>query len=387
MAAVLCAAVLMAASCRRQPIAVSPPQPVSTPAAEPAVDVRTVFRALNDQEAAAYAGDRACEPCHPRECRAAANTRHTQTLLPVTEAVHGPVFRSADRVKDGALGCTYSVQVRNGQCVMLGATSTGEKALAADFVFGSGKNAHTFMSRISDDEWIDLRISYYTGQKRWDFTPMQKPGDRELTLKAGIEQKGARLVSCVLCHATVVRASGDGLDAGKSDLGVRCERCHGPAKSHVDSARTKPVGGKAAIVHLEDLKRAAPDRINEVCGFCHKTPENAHAGDPKTENGLARFQGAALARSACFQQSGKLSCITCHDPHTDVDSNSSRNDAKCKSCHTTAAHTANTAAPHLCPVNKEAGCVKCHMPAQTIKSIPYAVYHNHWIKVWRGPIS
>ena len=191
------------------------------------------------------------------------------------------------------------------------------------------------------------------------------------------------LVNCISCHATVIRQSPAGIDIGRSQIGVRCERCHGPARAHAESAEAREKNPSHRLVGMESLGPSKRDRIMEICGGCHRTAANAPAGDPKTENGLARFQGAALARSACFKNSPTLSCVTCHEPHRDVEMNAAKNDSKCISCHNAAG------ADHkpVCPVDSRQGCVRCHMPAQKIKTIPYALYHNHWIKVWKEKVA
>jgi hypothetical protein len=358
-----------------------------------AVDVRTANRALTSQEANAYIGDAACAQCHLAICRMQGRSRHARTLQPVTLSNHGNFYRQNAAVRDPLLGYTYTVAVENGRCVQRGTSAAGGGSLAADYAFGSGRNAHTYMSRVSDGAWVDLRLSYYTRIHRWDYTPMQKPGDRSWKRAAGIDEQGAELVNCLLCHVTVLRSKPGGIDIANSNLGIGCERCHGPGKAHVESIQRVLAAGRSApgsLVKLEDLKHAGQDRINEICGGCHRTPATAPAGNAKTENGLARFEGAALPRSACYQQSGTLTCVTCHDPHGDSDASAQHNDAKCLGCHTRSAapetgapgHTQSHHTVKTCPVNRTDGCVRCHMPAQTIATIPHATYHNHWIKVW-----
>jgi hypothetical protein len=102
------------------------------------------------------------------------------------------------------------------------------------------------------------------------------------------------------------------------------------------------------------------------------------------EHDLARFEGVALARSACYLKSGALSCTTCHDPHTDADPVPAHTDRICLNCHAgPGKFTAPTSAQgQVCPVNARSGCTSCHMPRQAISGIPYARFTQHWIKVW-----
>jgi hypothetical protein len=89
--------------------------------------------------------------------------------------------------------------------------------------------------------------------------------------------------------------------------------------------------------------------------------------------------------SACFQKSGALSCISCHDPHRDAVPETAHYDAVCRRCHSnpTSDTAATSAVAHtVCPKNPRSGCTGCHMPRQQIKGIPFATYRTHWIRAY-----
>ena len=305
-----------------------------------------------------------------------------------------------------------------------GGNARGQAALSADYVMGNGHNAYTYLSRDDAKGWVELRLSYYPQAHTWSYTPTQLPG-AQLKRAAGRVQTNAMLTSCLLCHTTVLRASTPPIsqaatsaatnavtnappevplpDLAASRLGVGCERCHGPGRAHVALVTQAGIATATAVLKarhntygMEDLRAASPDRINALCGYCHRTTENAEAG-AHTEVSMARFQGVALARSGCYQQSGALSCLTCHNAHSNANPSLSRNDAICLRCHnaqlvhsapthitthTTAAQVSGTAtaslavhtlepdnspstrivAGKICPVNAHTGCTTCHMP-------------------------
>ena len=390
---------------------VIPPDNGTTP-----VEITRLFpisqgdRLLSKTEADAFVNDKVCSGCHEKVCKGFEGARHAKTLKAVTVSEFSSIFKLGSTLSDENLQFKYKPVVENGKCVMLGVSGERRGALPVDYVMGTGRNAYTFFSAESPDLWVDLRLSFYTNSKKWDFTPMQKPGDRVFTRAAGIEQKGSRLIGCLKCHVTFLRADDSnrgrfqGVDISNSHIGIGCERCHGPGKPHLDAiastnamsrrqqsgsrvSSSGDLAGKTDALDLktEDFKHSTPERINQLCGACHHNDENSSKNDPKTENDLARFEGVALARSRCFRESGKLTCVTCHNPHEDVSKNNSKNESDCLNCHSSRVQPTSalqSARGKICPVNPKAGCIPCHMPAQVIPSIPFAKYHNHYIKVW-----
>ena len=341
---------------------------------------------LNADEARNYVGDSICATCHGAVGRAFAETRHARTLRPVHLNEQRPFFEHANTVKDPVLQYSYQPLVSSGRCVVAGESGSRRGILSADYVIGTGRNARTYFCAERPDSWVDLRVSYYSEVGRWDYTPGQRPGDRLFVRAAGLTQEGPMLPACLNCHVTYLRAGNIGPDIANSHIGIGCERCHGPGRAHVEAVGRKKMSAGPPWLAMEKYAKATPQRINSLCGQCHHDEGNSKDGDAKTEKGLARFEGVALVRSKCFQESRALSCITCHDPHRDVSSDTASNVKRCLTCHSTVAdNPARPATAHgkICPVNRTSGCIGCHMPAQKIATIPYAKYHNHLIKVWK----
>ena len=78
----------------------------------------------------------------------------------------------------------------------------------------------------------------------------------------------------------------------------------------------------------------------ELCGTCHRKPPAKDQTFTWDNPWFTRHQTMYLSQSACFKQSnGKLSCTTCHDPHSPV-----RRDASlyysglCAECHQSGSH-------------------------------------------------
>ena len=358
-----------------------PPLP-APPLASGTADVRELDRTLTVEEAAQYAGNSACTPCHDAIFRQHAASAHAQALTPVSPQIHGKFFRLRAHVVDPLIKTVYSVRAAQDGCFMIMDGPAGHESLRADLAVGSGRAGQTYLHRSGPGEWITLRISYYRSAHGWTFTPKQKPGEEAFAPRAGVPMDAMRTLSCLRCHTTFQVSGPDGPDLRRSLLGIGCERCHGPAQAHAQSARLLFARRQGTIAPMEDLHRAPASRILQICGPCHSTETSPAIGDPHTEAGLPRFQATALERSRCYTRTGALSCTTCHDPHTNVSTDLRAYERVCLGCHS----PANTKSPTpSCPVNSATGCIRCHMPLQPIASLPGTLYHNHWIKVWQKP--
>jgi predicted CXXCH cytochrome family protein len=335
---------------------------------------RVLLQSVSASERERYAGSAVCVTCHPAEAAQAAS-HHAASLSPANTPEQLARFTAPGSQYDPATDTTFAPQAANGRGLLLARRGNRSELAVAEYAIGSGDRGVTYLSQGADGA-VELRLSYYRGPHRWNFTPRQPAGTPTET-PLGRRVAPAEETLCFACHSTVVVAK-DGCVAPESSiLGVTCERCHGPGRAHVDAARRHDPD-----LRMPDLSRD-PKRVTlEVCGACHGLPSGGDLADPSASSQLARLQAPALARSACYLNSS-LSCMSCHDAHTDIPAASSaRYNRICASC-----HTAGAAGQVSCAVQPQGNCVSCHMPLQAVDRPPVPRFHNHWIGIWDRPGS
>jgi hypothetical protein len=273
-------------------------------------------------------------------------------------------------VLDSLEGIEYRAGVADGRCVLHVSGMEATEPVPADYAFGSGAVAVTYVNRRGGVS-TELRLTHYALDDIWGFTPGQRVG-RPATSPAGRVLSAETERACFSCHATVLAEEDGALDPERSILGVGCESCHGPGAAHVEAAKRGDLD-----LRMPDLG-AAPQRVSlELCGSCHRSPGSVDLSNPGVAAQLPRLQSVALSFSVCFRKGG-VSCMTCHDPHEDADAERLVDyDRKCVSCHTPgkATHVA-------CAAQRTSDCVSCHMPEQDINMPGQVRFRNHWIKVW-----
>lgn len=271
-----------------------------------------------------YSGAQSCQPCHRAEYEAQSASAHARSLAPV-------------KAHDGVA-----------------------PPQPAEWAFGAGSQAVTFVHHRDPETYIELGQSWYSRLRGFAATPGHpKAEDTPYPTFA----PSAGIMRCFACHSTgpLTLAAGDAIVP--HELGVRCEACHSAAADHVkEPARHIP----------ENPGRYTADAINQLCGECHRMPAGATETTDLRDPWNARHQPLTLAASVCYRSSnGRLSCLTCHSPHAAVERNLSSYDARCQSCHARVKHTRVVAGK---------ACVECHMPS--VRPTPQLVFANHRIGIY-----
>lgn len=319
-----------------------------------------------------YLGAAACAACHPQQYEQQAGSRHAQALRPAREtALAGWLM---DRPLRERSGVSFDYRLTDAGLEVTARKDGQAVSAVLEWAFGGGSLGVTPVGRYRG-RYFEHRVSYYAaaGQAALTFGHPSMPSpSAEAAL--GLVQKADDIYRCFNCHATGVRRGAGEPDLTRMHPGVECERCHGPGSEHVAAARVP--GGKARAI-LNPGRLPAP-AIVQTCGECHRTPPPGQASPtPEIADPVSvRFQPIGLMASRCFAASRSLSCLTCHDPHTDaVRGDDGHYTAKCLGCHSGAARVRKD-----CKRAAKQNCLPCHM--RQTEPAPHLKFTDHRIRVY-----
>jgi hypothetical protein len=306
----------------------------------------------------AFVGNASCAECHAMESKNHQGSRHDRTMQTASAAGLGKLAPAVGVVPLAG----YALEERSGgfAVVRQAFDSDRPEVQPLQLALGSGKVGMTFLALLSPDTLLETRMSYFPDYRLWDLTPGQEV-KRAGDVPFGRTHTGEEARRCVGCHSTTVPELT--LQLEPNFYGVGCEACHGPARAHLEAMRAQ----NFSEPHMEKLGKLSSTKLNELCGRCHRNTAdvNVQTAEVKLTH---RFQPYALQRSMCRTKSNEpLSCLSCHDPHTDVSTDHKKYETTCLSCHAApgTAHSASAdpyARPSkVCPVNATTNCISCHM--------------------------
>ena len=352
---------------------------------------------LNVVPGVEYVGSRACRECHEGEwdsyqASGMARSMHEsdENRDPVGATIRhqssGRRFQSLWRDKK----LLHREELDDGGPPVL----LGEHEMR--YAVGSGAHFTMFLAEV-DGFLIESPLTWYTAKPGWDMSPgYDQPHhlgfQREIT------------ADCLFCHAGQSSAiDGSYHRIRITELGISCERCHGPGALHVARHSADNAGSSGSddtrdhtIVNPAQLSR---DRADAVCHQCHL---QSRAYVAARGRGLADFRpGLALEDfqhyyrstdprqqmkvvghteqmllSLCHQKSKTLTCLTCHNPHETLPENerAAHHRQTCLTCHDVSGCRATPATRQQ--TKPADNCVGCHMPPVPTNTLHVAVTHH-----------
>jgi hypothetical protein len=347
-----------------------------------------------------YVGSAACAKCHPSIYESYRKTDMGRSMSEITATVLKTIPTTA-QVAAPNLHRHFDVFAREGLLYQSEYASKpdGQELFRdtrkLDFLIGSGANGMGALVK-QEDYLFEAPLSFYTKPGKWALSPGYEFGDYGFNRPI--------LAGCVLCHSGRPRItaseSAKMMDPPFAELPIGCENCHGPGETHIASAE---LGSASSIVNPANL---SPWLASNICMSCHQTGDARVFREGKSyrdfrpgqklEDTLSIFlvpfdrnsapkddlleHYLSMRLSKCYLNSGgKLSCITCHDPHVQPAAQQAPEyyRQKCLSC-----HTEKSCAIPLGARRKKTppdDCAGCHMPKRDVTVISHSVLTNHRI--------
>src|SRR5215471_10528890 len=311
-----------------------------------------------------FVGSRACASCHRSQYERQSESHHAYSLRPIVETRLPALLGERPIVERTGVKYSYDAQ-ENGLRVT---ATTGPNRVSAllQWVFGAGAQGFTPVGRLPLG-FFEHRISWYTEGG----APGVTFGHHEPTAATplGEIQSAVTIYRCFNCHATNVKP---GPDLAGMEPGVNCERCHGAGGMHVQERSAKWIFNAGRFPARESVA---------MCGECHRMPDPSRpSARPEEDDPLSvRFAPIGLMASQCFRSSGRLSCVTCHDPHDNAKRDDSFYTARCASCHAAAGKTIV-----VCGRASGQNCIPCHM--KRTRPVPELKFTDHRIRVLDDPV-
>jgi hypothetical protein len=363
----------------------------------------------NVNPAVRYIPDARCAGCHPDIAASFAMHPMGRSLLPVARAASPPEGTQQHNPFE-VLGSQFRVE-REGDRVRhlrtrldAAGRPAAEQEWEVHYVIGSGERGYSYLTD-HDGYVFQTPVSWYSQKKVWDLSPGFGPA-----LLTG----RAVLPDCLFCHANRAHPVEGSVNRYHQPVfdghTIGCQRCHGPGELHAAGPGIGSDGIDPTIVNPRHL---GADLRGAVCEQCHlqgaarvlargRGLYDFRPGLP-LESFWSVYVRAASAGggqkaigqveqmylSRCFQRgdgSGRLGCVSCHDPHERVppERRVAHYQDRCLQCH----REKGCGLPKAERLRRTAAdsCIDCHMPRYDASDNPHTAATDHRI-LRAGPSS
>ena len=254
------------------------------------------------------------------------------------------------------------------------------------WAFGTPRVGQSYLFKREDGRFYEARVTYFETMKNLGFTPtrdLQSPKDVEEAMDRPVGP--AEISRCFGCHATV-SSIGEKFDENNLILGITCEACHGPGAKHTAAMSDFMKGNLDAGGPKDIFNSAHLDPVDSVefCGACHGTWWDVKNSGAK---GVATTRSAPyrLVTSKCWGKGdARLTCIACHDPHEQLQTEAGAYDHVCLKCHA-GSPGEKQAVSHggaRCPIASKK-CTSCHMQKVYVPEM-HSNFTDHRIRIVRA---
>lgn len=376
-----------------------------------------LFGAARQQTSDNYVGGESCAACHPSIASAYREVGMARTFSSIADVPVIEDWTTNNRYFHEPSNQHFLMTSRAGKFYQkryqLDEAGAEVNALEVEihYAIGSGFKERDYLAHLPGGELVQFPIVWYADEARWSIAPGYDHADHD-GFRRRINYR------CVFCHAAYPEMdSNQGRYEAQTSLfpsdvavGVDCERCHGPAGLHVESAsRGAPEAEiRDSIVNPARLDRG---RAMDVCLQCHLETTSVPLPNSTLKLGRGMFsfrpgesltdyaayfdfpkgaghdddfnivhQGYQLVRSACYLNS-EMTCTSCHDPHRTPEDPPEFFRSRCLSCHEldSCSQDAEQRA------SNGDDCVACHMPERRTDDIVNVTMTDHYIQRFSPP--
>jgi Tfp pilus assembly protein PilF len=354
---------------------------------------------------ARYVGMQTCRTCHEGVYQTFIQTGMGQSFDHATRQKSAADFSPAHAiVYDKDLDFWYKPYWDKDSLYIMefrleGKDTVHKRIQKVDYIVGSGQHTNSHIYN-SNGYLYQAPITFYTQKHQWDLAP---------GFEKGASSRFQRLIEleCMSCHNGYPDFVANSQNKYLSvKTGIDCERCHGPGSLHVKDKMAGVIvdTSKGPDYTIVNPRRLPTDLQNNICQRCHlqgiavlndnKTFYDFHPGMKLSEVMnvfMPQYEGARdkmimashverMKKSPCYINSGKMSCITCHNPHVSVKFTPRTQYLNaCKTCHGGQEQTHCTEDMKL-RMAKGDDCVTCHMPHNSSIDIPHVAVTDHFIR-------